>query len=119
MPDGDVSDLLQPTPKMRLSDEQQAAFDLMRRFAENPWDRTFCIHGLAGTGKTTTLSEFALTLGFSMLWLCTLTGKAASILRRKTGLAATTIHSALYELEQIKRDDRGRKEMKWHSTHER
>jgi exodeoxyribonuclease-5 len=119
MPDGDVSDLLHPTPKTRLSDEQQAAFDLMRRFTETPWARTLCVHGLAGTGKTTTLSEYARDLGSSMHWLCCLTGKAASILRRKTGLAATTIHSALYELEQIKRDDRGRKEMKWHSTHER
>lgn len=88
-----------PPPKLILTDDQQAAFDLMRRFAEQPWEKTFCLHGLAGTGKSTVLSQFALHFP-QMLWLCTLTGKAASVLRHKTGLPATTIHSVLYELEK-------------------
>ena len=83
-----------------LTADQQAAFDLMRRFAETPWERTFSLHGLAGTGKSTVLSRFAQELNLSMLWLATLIGKAASVLRRKTGLPAATLHSVLYILER-------------------
>lgn len=49
----------------------------------------FLVHGLAGTGKTMLLAHT--TLQYSHASLCTLTGKAASILRRKTRLPAQTI----------------------------
>jgi exodeoxyribonuclease-5 len=51
--------------------------------------------------------------------LCTLTGKAASVLRRKTGLPASTIHAAFYMLEEVGKDRTGRKSLRFNTIHER
>jgi ATP-dependent exoDNAse (exonuclease V) alpha subunit len=45
--------------------------------------------------------------------LCTLTGKAASVLQRRTGIAATTLHSVFYRLEAIRKDKDGKEVMQW------
>lgn len=90
-----------------LSPEQQAAFDALYDFYCNSDDAYFVLHGLAGSGKTTVLSRFADLIEDSLL--CSLTGKAASILRRKTGLEAMTIHSAFYHLIEEKMDKKGRR----------
>lgn len=79
---------------MDFTPEQQEAIDRMADFICNgvaEGRRQFVLHGLAGTGKTTVLSEVA---RHYRLPLCTLTGKAASVLRKKSGLNATTLHSA-------------------------
>ena len=55
----------------------------------------FTLQGLAGTGKTTVAAHIAQYQDGALL--CAPTGKAASVLRAKTGLAATTVHSAFYE----------------------
>jgi len=52
------------------------------------------IHGYAGTGKTTIARHLA--EGCRNPLFCAYTGKAASVLRR-TGIAASTIHSLLYK----------------------
>ena len=73
------------------------------------------MHGEAGTGKTTLLAAFAANNDFATL--CTLTGKATAVLRRKTGLPAQTIHSFLYVLEQIKKDGKGRRDLLFGPAH--
>lgn len=74
------------------------------------------LHGLAGTGKTFLLSEIARERDGAIL--CTLTGKAASVLHRKTGLAAATIHSVFYRLVGEKRTAKGRRELEWDTVFE-
>jgi exodeoxyribonuclease-5 len=54
----------------------------------------FCLHGLAGTGKTTVIATLARKLPNCAL--VAPTGKAASVLARKTGLTALTLHQLLY-----------------------
>lgn len=96
-----------------LTEEQaqaaQAALDGIRH------RRTFTLHGLAGTGKTTVLSHIAQQTNKAML--VTLTGKAASVLRRKTGLDAQTIHSAFYRLRG-KKVVNGRTDLQWSRAHD-
>ena len=50
--------------------------------------------GYAGTGKTTLIKY--LTKFYPNFGICAYTGKAANVLRKK-GMAATTIHSRIYE----------------------
>ena len=95
---------------VQLSEQQQAAYDQLERFACGAGGRVFTMFGYAGTGKTTILSQLADE--YSAL-LCTLTGKAASVLHRKTGLAATTLHSVFYRLEAVVLDDKKRRIMVW------
>lgn len=99
-----------------LSDEQRAVINAMKTFAADPPNLTFCLHGYAGSGKTTTLSQYAQNNEFATL--CTLTGKAASILRRKTGLNAMTIHSYFYRLEEIRKSAHRGREFKWRQAHQ-
>jgi hypothetical protein len=79
--------------------------------------QTFLVHGLAGTDKTMLLAHTALQ--YSHASLCTLTGKAASILRRKTGLPAQTIHSFFYHLIEVSKDKAGRQILKFEPSHHR
>lgn len=79
-----------------LSEEQNSALRNILDFLDDDSRQIYTLHGLAGTGKTTVLSYIAQQYPRSLL--CTLTGKAASVLRRKTGLKAMTIHSAFYKL---------------------
>lgn len=82
---------------IKLSDEQTSAlFEILWFLREVPDQQVYTLHGLAGTGKTTVLSHIAEEFPYAML--CTLTGKAASVLRRKTDLPAMTIHAAFYKL---------------------
>lgn len=85
---------------VELSHEQQAALDKLIDFYLKSPEPYFVLHGLAGTGKTTVLAQMARKFPHAML--CTFTGKAASILRLKTEIEATTIHSAFYKLLEEK-----------------
>src|SRR4051812_39493192 len=96
-----------PAPSS-LSDDQTRVFDLAMKFISNPMGSTFQVDGPAGAGKTRLLSEIAQTIDFAHL--VAPHGKAASILRRKTGLKAGTMHSAFYRLREIKRDEKGRRD---------
>ena len=99
-----------------LSDEQEAASNLIFEYLGAARMKPMTMHGLAGTGKTTVLAEIAKDVPQAIL--CTLTGKAASVLRRKTGLNASTIHSAFYQLVEASKDSRGRSNLKFAPTHE-
>lgn len=82
-----------------LSDEQQGVFDRISAFVRDPAPAKpyFTVHGLAGSGKTVLLSH--VYSAFPDSWACALSGKAADVLRRKTGFEVDTIHSTFYSLE--------------------
>lgn len=86
-------------------EQQMIAYDIEQFVRKSP-KQTFVLHGLAGTGKTTLMSDVASLFRGAML--CTLTGKAASVLRRKTDLDVYTIHAAFYKLvgEEVKNKKR-------------
>jgi exodeoxyribonuclease-5 len=103
-----------------LTDEQEIATALIYESLSNPEKfRPFSLHGLAGSGKSTVLAQIALDIPHAIL--CTLTGKAASVLRRKTGLlSASTIHAAFYQLTEASRDKvTGRRDLRFETVHER
>jgi exodeoxyribonuclease-5 len=83
---------------MILTTEQERAADVIRHFitTDDFGKQTLVLHGLAGTGKTTVLT--AIANEFTDAKLCAFTGKAASVLRAKSGLNACTVHSLFYKL---------------------
>ena len=83
---------------MILTGEQQAAVEAIEGAIGKR--ELFALHGLAGTGKTTVAAYVAARWPGARL--CALTGKAASVLRAKTGLPATTVHAAFYDF--VRRD---------------
>ena len=90
-----------------LSREQDEAVQRIEVFlaARRPERAWFSLQGLAGTGKSFTLAEIARRHPGAIL--CAPTGKAASVLARKSGLEATTIHSAIYNFRGEYVDERG------------
>jgi exodeoxyribonuclease-5 len=102
-------------PKIILTDEQEQAMALIDEFMGDEGRQILLLHGLAGTGKTTLLSHTA--LNYRHTTLCTLTGKAASILRRKTSLPAQTIHSYFYRLIETSKDKVGRPVLRFEPSH--
>lgn len=99
-----------------LSDEQESATNLIFEYLGAARMKPLALHGLAGTGKTTVLAEIAKDVPQAIL--CTLTGKAASVLRRKTGLNASTIHSAFYQLVDVSKDSRGKHDLRFRPVHD-
>ena len=100
---------------VQLSEEQNAALQNLIQFYETSSNPYFVLHGLAGSGKTTVLSHMARKFPGAML--CTFTGKAASILRLKTGIDAMTIHSAFYQLKEEKISKEGKRELIFSEAH--
>ena len=101
---------------LTLSSQQSIAEAAIRAYIKGSSSDPFVMNGLAGTGKTTVLAKIARENPQAIL--CTLTGKAASILRRKTQLSACTVHTAFYRLEEVKRDARGRKNLTFKAARE-
>lgn len=91
----------------QLSPQQMAALQAIEDFIGDPTRRQFNLFGPAGTGKTYLISE--LSQRHDNLRLCAFTGKAASVLAKKTGCAATTVHGLQYKLVEIGRDRDGKK----------
>lgn len=96
---------------MRLNEQQSEVLKLLKLFARDADCQFFILRGYAGTGKTTLVSHFIhwLTDKEMSYELLATTGRAAKILKDKTGLRTTTIHSAIYsfsdiegELDQVK-----------------
>jgi exodeoxyribonuclease-5 len=98
-----------------LSDEQEAAAHAIFEYLGDRQPGQFNLAGYAGSGKTTVLGEIAADIPHAIL--CTLTGKAASVLRRKTGLPATTIHAAFYQLVEAGTDKRGKSVLRFERQH--
>jgi ATP-dependent exoDNAse (exonuclease V) alpha subunit len=88
--------------KPSLNQDQKTAFKAIQRFLDSAAD-TFVLKGYAGTGKTFLMQHLATWLKeqkhpFKML---ASTGRAATVLRGKTGFTARTVHSELYNFSQV------------------
>ncbi len=98
---------------MDLSSEQQRVADAIDRFVADASMRVaasirrerscFVLHGLAGTGKTHLWSHLARKHRGAIL--VTPTGKAASVLRKRSGLEVKTIHSLIFDFRGLVEDD--------------
>lgn len=89
--------------KHKLNGDQQAAFKAIQKFIEHPAADTFVLKGYAGTGKTFLMQYLAKWLDekkykFSLL---ASTGRAAAVLRGKTGFTTSTVHSELYRFTKL------------------
>lgn len=98
--------------ELKLYKQQEEALEAMMRFVTGP-KSVFILKGYAGTGKTTVIKALchSLTgLGRSVELLAP-TGRAAKVLRDKTGHGAATIHKAIYSRQAMKlslHDDKGK-----------
>ena len=94
------------------TDDQLKALDALEKWSVTPGGSPrSALLGLAGTGKTTVVTELIARLqanGLSTI-ICAPTGKAASVLRRKGAEHASTLHSAIYTVV----DDTRGAEIKW------
>lgn len=84
---------------MRLSYQQQVAFDEAMHFIFNTKKVGFVFSGVAGSGKSTVINKITTDLkriNYNYTVLAP-TGRAASVLRAKGVSEASTIHSWLYE----------------------
>jgi hypothetical protein len=86
-----------------LNKEQTQAFKLIKKFLEHPSANTFVLKGYAGTGKTFLMQHLGKWLEeqkmeFGML---AATGRAASVLRGKTGFDTKTVHSEIYNFSKV------------------
>lgn len=83
---------------IELTDCQAAAIEAARTFLVRNSSGVFRIGGLAGTGKTTVLSQLLDNVTGSIP--CAFTGKAASVMRKKGIDGAKTIHSSIYRYDE-------------------
>lgn len=82
---------------MELTTQQNKVFEQIKAFIDSDAS-VFILRGYAGTGKTTMVKIIADYIAQSrQVSLMAPTGRAARVLATKTGLAATTIHRAIYE----------------------
>lgn len=82
-----------------LSPEQSTALDAICTWVKKRTTPFYTLGGYAGSGKSTLvrhLMDRLPDLGFVAPALCTLSGKAASVLRQKGNARACTIHSIFY-----------------------
>ena len=88
------------------SPQQAQALKQLTLFLSAPGSGVFILKGYAGTGKTTLLQNLALELKKDKkpFVLLAPTGRAATVLKSKTGLEAKTIHSELYHFSDIDGD---------------
>lgn len=84
--------------EITLTQGQLQAMQQLRLFLHTPGNGIFILKGYAGAGKTTLLQQLAKELKQQQknFVLLAPTGRAAAVLRAKTGLEAYTIHSQLY-----------------------
>ncbi|PZR08785.1 MAG: hypothetical protein DI539_22480 [Flavobacterium psychrophilum] len=88
---------------IKLNEGQKEAFKAIQKFIDHPAVDTFVLKGYAGTGKTFLMQHVAKWLEekkFSFSLLAS-TGRAATVLRGKTGLTARTVHSELYQFNKV------------------
>lgn len=89
-----------------LNSDQKEAFEGIKAFLQHPTSDTFVLKGYAGTGKTFLMQYLAKWLkatdqDFKLL---ASTGRAASVLRGKTGFEAKTVHGIVYKFSKVDGD---------------
>lgn len=91
---------------IRFNQKQQETFHRLKSFISEDEHNTFILKGYAGTGKTLLVQEFAKYLHEQKrkYMLLATTGRAAAVLRGKTGLETKTVHSALYIYSRVDGD---------------
>jgi ATP-dependent exoDNAse (exonuclease V) alpha subunit len=92
--------------KSKLNEDQKEAFKIIQKFLVSPAD-TFVLQGYAGTGKTFLMQYLGKWLNENERQFTFLasTGRAATVLRGKTGFAAKTVHSELYHFNKVDGDN--------------
>lgn len=100
-----------------LSDEQQELSDNIDRFIGDPFNKNDVYHydGEAGSGKSVVLAHTARNNDDCQL--VALSGRAAQLLRQKSGLPASTIHAAIYKLIKNRDLENGKRVMEWRRVH--
>lgn len=88
-----------------LTPSQQLVFNQILHFIKSDTHRAFILKGYAGTGKTFMMQMLARHLekqtdGLAYQLLAT-TGRAAAVLRGKTGFDSRTVHTALYQFSRV------------------
>ncbi len=86
-----------------LTPHQAEALGKLQAFSREAGARCFVLRGYAGTGKTTLLGHYVRWLreqGMRPVLLAT-TGRAAKVLSAKTGEPAATIHSCVYQFDEL------------------
>lgn len=83
--------------------DQLAALDALEAFLRDPARHVFLLQGYAGTGKTFLLRTLARYLEAQdrPFLLMAPTGRAAMVLRQRTGFDAGTIHRYIYKLNEL------------------
>ncbi|MBD1393628.1 ATP-dependent DNA helicase [Mucilaginibacter glaciei] len=86
-----------------LNTEQKAAFKAIEKFLEHPSANVFVLKGYAGTGKTFLMQRLAKMLTDTEQEFCMLasTGRAATVLKGKTGFETKTVHGELYNFSKV------------------
>lgn len=89
-----------------LNAEQKEVFKTILWFLVQGAD-TFVLKGYAGTGKTFLMQHLAKHLKEKQQPFCMLasTGRAATVLRGKTGFESKTVHGELYRFDKVDGDD--------------
>jgi ATP-dependent exoDNAse (exonuclease V) alpha subunit len=94
---------METNPKPTLNADQKAAFKAIRDFLAHPVADTFVLKGYAGTGKTFMMQLLGKWLEKKEHKFCMLaaTGRAATVLRGKTGFSTKTVHGELYHFSKV------------------
>ncbi len=89
-----------------LTISQQKVLDKLIKFIFESDNRVFILKGYAGTGKTTLMRFLIEKLKEEdqMFKLLSTTGRAAKILKDRTGSDATTIHSMIYKYKSFNQE---------------
>lgn len=90
---------------MEYTHSQKNALERFTDFLKNN-HQIFILEGAAGTGKTTILKQMIEEVNranpdWNRVVLLAPTGRAAHILRQKTGHEASTIHKMIYSLKEV------------------
>ena len=102
MKNNDLKEINIQEQPITLTKSQQHAFDQFKEFVDSD-KRVFILKGYAGTGKTTLVKTFVKELKEQKkrFELLASTGRAAKIMRDKTGIGANTIHGAIYTFADL------------------
>jgi hypothetical protein len=90
-------------PGCELTDDQSQLVSLLREFLKDN-QRCFVLKGYAGTGKTFMMQGVTRYLREAQIPFCLLapTGRAAKVIGQKTSCPASTIHKAIYMMDDLK-----------------